>query len=178
MAAGVASNAVGSYKTAQGQKAALNYQSAVAQNNATIAQYQAQIALENGAAEEQASELRTAAMKGDQRAMLAANGVDLGTGSATEILATTEFMGKRDALTIRDNASRQAWAINEQAKGYASEAAMDQATASAINPAASAFSSLLSGAGQVAGSWYGYNKSINGRGTGTGTATGTSLTGK
>ena len=163
MAAGVASNAVGAYKTAQGQKAALDYQSAVAENNQKIADYQAQIALQNGAIEEQASELKTASLKGDQRAALAANGVDLGVGSAAEIIATTEAMGKRDALTIRDNASRQAWALQEQGKGYASEAAMDAATSAAISPWASAASSLLSGAGSVASSYYRYNTSINGR---------------
>ena len=161
MAAGTVSGAVGAYNTAKGQKAALEYQAAVAANNQKIANYQADIELQNGALEEQASELKTAALKGDQRAALAANGIDLGTGSASEILATTEFMGKRDALTIRDNAARRAWALREQGKGYGSEAAMDRATSSAIDPWASATSSLLSGAGKVSASWYQYNKAKN-----------------
>lgn len=161
--AGAVSGAVGAYRSAAGQRAALQYQSAVASNNAQIAQDQQRFALINGEQEEQASQLKTAALMGDQRAALAANGVDLGEGSANEILATSKFMGARDALTIRDNAARQAWAYGQQAKGFGNEAAIDTATAKAMSPSSAALGSLLTGAGSVASSWYRYNSSINGK---------------
>ena len=162
MGAGVASSTIGSYKSAQAQKASLAYEAAVAKNNAQVAQYQADLALQDGAIAEQNQELKAAATYGDQRAALAANGVDLGSGSANEILATTKFMGKRDALTIRDNAARTAWAYKNQSKSYLDESAADMAASSAINPSTAAFTSLLTSAGRVASGWYGYNKSING----------------
>lgn len=155
-AAGVATTAMGAYKTANANKAALNYEAAVAQNNAQIANYQANLAEADGAVQENNIELKEAATLGDQRAALAANGVDLGSGSPNEILTTTKFMGNRDVLTMRDNYARQAWAYRNQASGYAGEAGFDTATANAINPAISAGTSLLSGAGSVAGTWYKY----------------------
>lgn len=163
-AAGATAGAFGAYRSAQAQRATLGYEAAVAQNNETIANYQAAVAEQNGAAAEQAQELKTAALRGDQRAALAANGVDLGTGSAAETLATTDFMGARDALTIRDNTARQAWALRQQGKGYAAEAATDRSTARAINPLMAGASSLLTSGSSVASSWYKYNRSVNGTG--------------
>lgn len=161
-AAGVGASVIGSYKSAQAKKASLDYEAAVAANNQKIANYQAELTLQNGAVAEQTSQLKTAALKGDQRAALAANGVDLGSGSANEILATTEFMGKRDALTIRDNAARTAWAYRNNAASYGAEAAADKASADAVSPFFAGATSALTGAGSVAGSWYKYNKSVNG----------------
>ena len=155
-------SAIGAGNTARAQQATLGYEAAVAQNNQTIANYQASLAVTNGQVQEQAQQLKTAAMTGDQRAAMAANGVDLGTGSATEVLATTEFMGKRDALTIRDNAARQAWAYQNQAQGYGAEAAADNASKDSINPDMATFGALIGGASKVASSWYSYNKSTNG----------------
>ena len=156
--AGVFMSAFGAQDKANTQKATLGYESAVALNNQKLANYQADVALENGVLAEQNQRLKTAALKGDQRAAMAASGVDLGEGSANEILTTTKFMGERDALTIRDNAARQAWALREQGKGYASEAAANSALSDAINPDMSFASTLLTSGSQVAGSWYSYNK--------------------
>lgn len=157
-AAGVGLSAAGAYNQAESQKASLDYQAAVARNNQVLAGYQADIAQQNAAINEQNSRLKTASLMGDQRAALAANGVDLGEGSASEILASSKFMGERDALMIRDEGARRAWAIKEQGKGYGAEAAALSATSSAINPMMAGASSLLTGAGSVGGSWYKYNK--------------------
>jgi hypothetical protein len=75
--------------------------------------------------------LKTAALMADQKAVAAANGVDVGSGSPTEIMASSKYLGERDALTIRDNAARQAWAYRQQARGFRNEASMDRATADA-----------------------------------------------
>lgn len=163
-AAGVGASMIGSYKTAQAQKASLDYEAAVAKNNQQLTQYQAGIAQQDGAVQENNLELKIAQTTGDQRAALAANGVDLGVGSANEILATTKFMGTRDVLQLRDNTARKVWALNNQASSYASEAEADKAASSAINPTTSAITSGLVGAGSVASSWYKYNKSVKGTG--------------
>lgn len=162
MGLGLGASTIGAYKSATAQKASLAYEAAVARNNAAVADMQAKLALQDGATQEQNQELKSAAVLGDQRAALAANGVDLGEGSPNEILATTKFMGTRDALQIRDNAARTAWAYRNQAKSYLGEADADMAASDAINPRTVALTSFLTGASRVAASWYAYDKSING----------------
>lgn len=151
---GAGMSAMGAYNQASAQKATLGYEAAVAQNNATVSDYQAQQALLIGAQQEQQSRLQTAQMFGTQRASMAANGIDLGQGTATDILTTTKHMGEVDALTIRDNAARQAWAAKVQAQNYLNNAAADRASASAINPTIAGLTSLIGGATGVAKSWY------------------------
>lgn len=154
---GVGASAFGSYNLATAQKGALNYEASVANNNAALAEYQAQVTAQVGANQQFVSGLKYGQAFGDQRAALAASGVDLGSGSAVEGLATTKYMGKVDQLTIQNNTANQIWAEKTQAQGYTSEAAFDKAGANSINPVLSGATSLLSGAGTVASSWYRYN---------------------
>lgn len=149
---------MGAYNQAVAQQNSLEYMAQVAANNAIVAGYQASIAKDVGATQEQNSRLRTGQVYGAQRAALAANGIDLGEGSATDVLTTTKYMGERDALTIRDNASRTAWAYEQQGKNYQSQANAYQAQADNISPFASAAGSLLTSAASVASSYLGYKK--------------------
>lgn len=160
--AGMAAGAFGAYKSAAGQKAALGYQASVADSNAQIADEQARFALMNGQQEEQALRMRTAATMADQKATAAANGVDVGSGSPTELMASTGYLGERDALTLRDNAARAAWAYGQRATGFRNEASMDRATAGAMNPWESGAGSLLTSAGSVANQWYRYRTATSG----------------
>lgn len=152
--AGLAFSTVGAINQAQAQRDAMNYEAQVARNNATLAQYQAKDAIEAGQREEQNRRLKTAAMFGDQRASLAANGIDLGEGIATDLLTSTKYMGEVDALTIRDNAAKRAWGYRVGAQDYMDKAAMKEATAGGINPLMAGASTLLGSAGGVADSWY------------------------
>lgn len=159
---GVGMSAYGAYTGAEAQKQTLDYEAGVARNNQILSEYQASQALQVGEQEEEAQRLRVASTMGEQRAALAASGVDLGTGSAAEVLASTKFMGERDALTIRDNAARRAWALREQGKGYAAEAAMAKASGDAISPLMSTATSLLGGGTKVAAQWYRYKQTTDG----------------
>lgn len=160
MGAGAASSVVGAYNQANGQKNAYAYQATVDQNNVTIANEQASQALTVGAQEEQNQELKTAQTFGSQRAAMASNGIDLSaSGSAQDVLATTKFMGQRDALTIHDNALRAAWGYSVQATNAQNSANFMKSAADNISPASAAFSSALGSGGQVASKWYDYNKS-------------------
>lgn len=143
-----------SYKEAQAKKAQLRYQSRVARNNAQLAEWGAQQETIVGRSEEQASRMRTAQIFSGQRAAMAANGVDLGDGSAVDVLASTRFMGERDALTIRDNAARRAWGLRIQKMNFESEAKMLEAGASAVSPFSAMLGSLMGNASSVA-SMYG-----------------------
>lgn len=144
MAAGAGMSAVGAMNKAQSQQDMLN-------SEANVADMQARQAIINGQTNAQSSMLRTGAVFGGQRAQLGANGVDLGSGSATDLLASTKYMGARDAMTIQDNALRTAWS-------YSTQSAMDRTGASNINPTMAGMSSLLGSSGSVASSWYNWQK--------------------
>ena len=157
-AAGAAMGTVGSYYSAQNTKSNLQMQANLADTNAQIAELGAQSALAQGAKEEQRSRLQTTAIKKSQRVALAANGVDLGQGSAAELLTSTDLMGDIDANTIKANAVRSAWCYRTQATNYQNQALMDRAAAGAISPGAGAVASLLGSAGSVVQSWYQFNQ--------------------
>ncbi len=137
-------------------KAGGSYDSAIAQKDmlnaeGDIADLQARQAILSGQIQEQNSRLASGALYGRERAQLGANGVQLGSGSALDLLASTKYLGDRDAATIHDNALRTAW-------GYKTQAAFDRSGAGAISPGFTAFTSLLGSAGTVASSWYSLNK--------------------
>ena len=154
MGAGMGMQAFGAYSNSKATKTALNAQAQVQRNNAIIAGWQAEDALARGnkAALKVRSQGRT--LQGQQRAALAANGVDVNTGSALEILKDTDYFTEVDAITAKDNAAREAWAIRNQAAGYTADANLLQARAAAESPMLAATTSLLGSAGRVASSWY------------------------
>lgn len=153
-AGGAAFSLMGAMNQAEAQKQQYAYQAQVAANNAAIAKQQASLAIQNGQTQEQTQQLKTSAVHGAQRAAMAANGIDLGEGSATDMLATTEFLGKRDQLTIRDNAMRQAWGYQVQAQNYTDAGQAMTATGDAINPLMAGATSLLGSATSFAPSWF------------------------
>ena len=111
-------------------------------------------ALQRGTKAEQAQRLKVAQLKSSQRAGFAARGVALDEGSPLAILQDTDMMGEMDALTIRDNAEKEAWGARMQGANYSSDSAMLSARSGAESPTGAAFGSLLTGAGAVASSWY------------------------
>lgn len=151
---GVLLSAAGGYGQARGDQNALNYEAQVGANNAAIARYQASLAKQVGASEKQRVQLNTAQIYGKQRASMGANNVVMGTGSATDILATTKYMGARDALTVQDNAARKAWAYQNEAQNAQSNSQFQSARAGSINPMLQGFSSFMGAAAPVASSWY------------------------
>jgi hypothetical protein len=54
---------------------------------------------------------------GTQRAEFAAQGVDVGSGSAVDVQKDTAYQGEIDALTLRTNAAREAWGYTVEAQG-------------------------------------------------------------
>jgi hypothetical protein len=151
---GAVSSAVGAYTTASSQQATLNGAASISDINAGLAERQAQQTLKAGERSVQSSQLRTAQLKGRQRASLAANGVDLGVGSSLSILGTTDIMGEIDATTIQQNAIQSAWGYRIQATSYANDAMRKRAGAGAIDPMGVARTSALTSARSVAPSWY------------------------
>lgn len=139
-AASVGLGALGAYQTARASKDA-------AINNARIADMQAADALKRGEQDRIEALRRGRLMEGQQRASLAARGLDLSEGTPNDILGQTDFFTQADAATLRTNARKEAWARQAQAGNYRAEAA-------ATNPGLALTSTLLGGAGRVADRWY------------------------
>lgn len=152
--AGAVMSTTGAYSKSKSDKAAYEYQSAVSRNNATIAEWQARDAITRGQTAEQQQRLKAAALKSTQRASFAARGLALDEGSPLSILDDTDFMGEMDALTLRDNAAREAWGYRVQAGNYAGDAGLLSGRADAESPLRAGGTTLLSNAGSVASSWY------------------------
>jgi hypothetical protein len=160
MGMGAATSVVGAYNSASMQKDSLGFQANIADINSRMAEQSAQTELQRGEREYQSSRLRTGQLKGRQRASLAANGVDLGVGSAAEILTSTDVMGEIDANTIQANAIRQAWGYRTQATGYQNDALIKRASASSINPGMAAVSTLLTEGAKMGSTFVSMNKGL------------------
>ena len=136
------------------QKQAADYNAQIANNNAITASQQRSSTLQQGELEAQNAMRKQASTIGDQRAQMAANGIDLTQGSAQDILASTKFLGGIDVNTIQSNAARQAWGYSVQGMNDKSAANLETSRANSINPsqigAMSAGTSILSSIGSAA----------------------------
>lgn len=157
-AAGAAASAVGSYYGARSQQITARGAADIADINAGQSELAAQQELARGNAQVAAVTMRAGQVKGAQRTALAANGVDLGVGSAAEVLTSTDIQKEEDINTITANAVRAAWGQRMQATNFTNEALTKRAGADSISPGMAGFTSLLGGATQVASSWYTLNK--------------------
>lgn len=131
----------------------------IAQNNATVAEYQAQDAQRRGEEDAQAIQRRAAALKSSQRVNMASKGLDLGYGTAADLQDQTDFFAQSDVATARTNAAKDAWGKRAMGANYRAEA-------SAQNPLMAGAGTLLAGAGQVADKWYSYSGSTPGGSSG------------
>ena len=157
-AAGVGMQTGAAFYSARAQKSALNTQASIADTNARIAELSAQDALMQGQRQEQAQRLKTAQTKSAQRVAMAANGIDLGSDTAVNILTSTDLLGEIDADTVAANAARSAFGYRTQAVNSRNDALMSRASARPINPWMAAGSTMLTGASDVAKSHYAMNK--------------------
>lgn len=161
-AVGTGMSAYGQYQQGQAQSAQAEYQARLAARNARQSHMQADYAREQAAEDAARHRRQVGRTVGAQRPLLAASGVDVGDtdSSAMNILGDTAQWGEYDAQKILHQGALKAWGYENQAANEQANAALygmgaKQATrAGAIGAGAS----LLSGAGQVASSWYRYNQ--------------------
>lgn len=157
-AGGAMVSALGAFMAVQAQKSQLRAAADIADINARSSERSAQAALFAGQRESQRARLSTAALKSSQRASFAANGVDIGEGSAARVLTSTDAMGEIDANTIEANAVRSAWGYRTQGTNFQNEAIQKRGADSGMSATAAAASSMLTSAGAIAQSWYSLNK--------------------
>lgn len=150
---GAVTGAFGSFYAAKSKKADLEFQADLSDINSRILEQGAQSALLQGQHETMRVTMRAGQVKAGQRASMAANGIDLGVGSAAEVVASTDIMKEVDTNTIKANAVRSAFGYRTQAVGAKNEGIMARAQAGGINPLASGVGTLLSSAESVAKAW-------------------------
>lgn len=155
---GAISSAYGAFAQARSTRLQLQLQADLSQINARLSESTAQSTLLAGQQQEQNARLKTAGLKSNQRASMAANGIDLGSDTALNVLTTTDVMGEIDANTIQANAVRAAWGYRTQGVNAENTARMARANAEGISSTSAAASSLLGSAGTVASSYYMRNK--------------------
>lgn len=153
---GAVFSAYSAYSQSQASKAAYNYQAAVNNNNAKIAEWNAQDVARRGEQDLIDQRRKTAAVMGSQRATLAGRGIDLSEGSALNILSDTAYLGEQDAITVKDNTAKNVWAAKVQASNESANAGLMQMKADNENPWVSGAGSLLTSAGKVSDAWYKY----------------------
>lgn len=150
------SSLAGAYSQSQAMKAQGDYQRQMANLNARMADMQAEDALKRGSREATEHKKKVKQLVGSQRAAMASQGIALDSGSALDIQEETISMGAEDALTIKNNAWREAWGYRSQ--GEASRYEGEVAKAASRNQARN---TLITGglqataAGLQAGYWAG-----------------------
>ena len=127
----------------------------MAKNNAQIAQQNATYAIEAGKSKQQQEGLKSAEELGQVKTALAANNVDVNTGSAKEVEVGQREKGALSQETIANNAELQAYGYESQATGFEAQAGLEQATAAEapLGAAIGAGGSLLSNASALSLKW-------------------------
>jgi hypothetical protein len=143
--AGVALSAATTVMSGVSQAHAASYQAAVNRNNAQTAAENAQYAREAGSVETQLAGRRAAEQEATVRAGMAANNIDVNTGSAEDVQEGERETGLLSQETVQNNAALQAYGYQTQGAGFTSQAGLLSSEAGTTVPG-----SLLAAGGSAA----------------------------
>lgn len=104
----------GAYAQSQALRSQANYQEQVGRTNSQLSDIKAQDALQRGDEAATRNQVATRGLIGTQRADLAAQGIDVNSGSASDVQASSSGLGALDSLNIKNNAWREAWGYKVQ----------------------------------------------------------------
>jgi hypothetical protein len=135
-----------------GQKQQADYQAQVADQNARIAENQAQNSILNTNLAAQRRYRELSQTKGAQTAAMAANGVDLNFGSAVDVQHDTAMIGGEDMAQLYKAGNEQTKGFEINAFNYRSQAAGDRAKGrgALMDGLFKGFGTALSNASQIA----------------------------
>lgn len=137
--------AAGGIVQANAQKRQGEYQEQLYNYNASVADIQEQDAIERGKSDALAYKRDMRRRQGTITASLAAQGLDLESGSALDVQQDFAGMSALDLLTIENNAAREAWGYKVQSGSLRSQGAMakkagrDQAFGTLLTTGAQAY---------------------------------------
>lgn len=145
----IAATVVSGAYQAKGQYEQGKYQAKVSKNNAIIKNQLAADALNRGRVAEDNKRMQVAQAKAMQRAQFGASGVDVNLGSASDIQADTAMIGELDALTIRNNAEREAYGFRVGASNDEAQSVLNKKKGKS-----DAIGTILSSGSKAAQQWY------------------------
>lgn len=169
--ASLATTAVGGIISAFGQAgagqsnaAASMYQAQVARNNQTIAQQNAELVTQAGAAASEQEGMKTRSTVGAIKAAQAASNIDVNSGSAVDVRSSASELGELNQLTVRSNAARQAYGYESIGANYGAQAQIDtmQAQSAVRAGTIGEFSTLLGTASSVGSKYAQWQQSAGG----------------
>jgi hypothetical protein len=134
---------------AYAQKAAGDFQAAIAKRNADAATAMARDAAARGLNEGVKIGLVGGATRGAIRAGFGASGVELTSGSPLDVLSDAAMFNELDKQTAKSNSEREQYALRTQAGNYLAQGQLDQ-----MKGNYGAVGSLLSGASSLTGDYY------------------------
>lgn len=152
---GAALNAASSYGQMEAQANNAAYQAQVARNNATIALTNAGMETQSGEIAAVNQGMKTRAAVGATKAAQGASGISVNSGSFPQVRAAEAELGMLDAMTIRSNAAKKAYASEVEATSDTAQSQLltvESEQASAIAPI-SALGSFLGSASSVGGNY-------------------------
>lgn len=158
MVLGLISSVIGAFgqmQQANAAAAAAKFNAQISEMNAQIAEDAAKDELDRGAREEQKHRMKVGMLRGNQRVAMAANGVDLGSGSPAEVLFDTAYAGEMDSLGIRVDTNVAAYNRRVQAVNYRAQAQLYRMEAKAARTGGmlGALGTLTGGIGKFASSF-------------------------
>lgn len=139
--------AIGDIQKGNAEAESANYNSQVAANNAKEQKQNATFAAQEGEQNTAVQQAKTRAAVGGILANEGASGVDVNTGSATDVRSSAAALGELNAINIRADAARTAYGYNVQAVNDTAQSQLDKSEASADKTAGyiGAGSTLLGG---------------------------------
>lgn len=158
---GAVVSAVGAHQQGEAAADAARYQAQVANNNAMIAEQNAQRASRVGAEKAAREGMKSRAMVGAAITGSAAAGLDVNSGSPADVIQTNRVIGRLDQEQEVTNAAVTSYGYRAQGTNFTAEAGLDEAKAQQASIAGDvgAFGSLLGNAGSLAGKYAGFQKS-------------------
>lgn len=139
---------------ADAQKKEGEANAAIAENNARLAEADADASNAMSTRESEQQAWRTRALVGQQRAAIAANNLDPTFGTPSELMGEAAMFGEVDQQTTRMNAARQAWGFNAQAQNFRTQGSLSRGGGRA-QATGTILGSLASAASMGAGAWGG-----------------------
>jgi hypothetical protein len=128
MVASMVMSVVGGVTQGAAQKKAAYSNALTLESNATLADASQASALQQGAQQEGRIRMKGSATENSQQADYGASGVDVHSGSAADVGASTEAVSELDAQIAKNNAARQAWGFQVQATDFRRRAQYERDT--------------------------------------------------
>jgi hypothetical protein len=142
--------AAGAIASTMATRAAVQQQNRTADYNTSVTKYEAADAINRGKVEENLHRQKVQRLIGAQRAAFGASGAKVDSGSSLDVISDTARFGEMDALAIRANAKREAWAKRNQANLY--QMSKSSTMMATMGSALTGLSSVASAYGSYGGS--------------------------